>query len=95
MKVNKKLLGFGLAALLNLAYIPMPMDINGQNPVIKKDGNDGYLYVGYDFNGDGELDRIDAHFYLGDQTIPYHHFTLGKDSSRFTRFGIASEDYQN
>ena len=69
----------------------MPMKINGQNPIIKKDGKNGMLYVGYDFNKDKRLDKVEGHFYLGDHTIP--HFIVEEGTNSYF-FNSLQEEYK-
>ncbi|KYK25958.1 hypothetical protein AYK26_01620 [Euryarchaeota archaeon SM23-78] len=68
---------------LGLGFLPISLKVKNQEPVMKMLLGNGYLYACYDFQKDGYLDRIDAHFKIADQTIWYHVFEIKKETKTF------------
>lgn len=82
-KLEKILTGMGIIGLTGLMFIPISLKVKNQEPVIRVNPGNGYLYACYDFEKDGYLDRVDAHFKLGDHTLPYHMFEVQKGTKTF------------
>lgn len=75
----------GLIAALSLGvgrFIPASLKINNQKPVIQTILKDspGFVYACYDFDKNGDLDLINAHFKLADHTMAYFEYEVKKES---------------